>query len=247
MSVKQLIDYGYLPSGVLALDDRTTFIANAIKLFRLNMGAPDGMSDEEVFNIPRCGCPDYPVIDSGSGSWPIGCNPDNPSVHSVKYYVNKSNMPPFLSETFEVSWDLMRKAYVNVGLQIIRSNVVSSYNSLVTFERGRGWIGLAIVGRGQRCSTRMWAKFDTRYGSTFSKDRLINQWAFLLAHELGHNCGMSHTRGGIMNASLINGTFTERQWLVDVAFPIMKRYYGGLPITDNAPIWSIPQPEQPRE
>lgn len=249
MSIKQLIDYGYIPSGVRSYseDDRNILVEDAIKLFRLNMNAPDGLSDEELFNIPRCGEPDYPSIDAGSGSWPVGCNPDNPTVNSVRYYVNKSNMPSFLSETFEASWDLMRKAYANVGLEIIRSNVVSNYNSLVTFERGRGWIGLAIVGRGQRCSTKMWAKFDTRYGSSFSVERLIHQWSYLLAHEIGHNCGLSHTRGGIMNAGLINGTFNENQWNIDIAYPTMKRWYGGSPIKAEAPIWTIPSPEQPRE
>lgn len=246
MSVKQLIDYGYLPSGVLALDDRTTFIANAIKLFRLNMGAPDGMSDEEVFNIPRCGCPDFDT--TGSGSWPKGCDPDNLNVHSALYFVDKSNMPSYLNDTFEDSWELMRKAYANIGFKVRRSNSRSNYNSIVTFQPGSGWIGLAIVGRGQTCRTRMWAKFDNRYGSTFDKMRRIYQWAFLIAHEIGHNCGMSHTRGGIMNASLINGIFYEDQWRRnDPAFSILKRYYDGNPIIEDAPIWSIPSPEQPRE
>ena len=242
--IEQLIHYGHLlPGSYSSLDDSRVIDAieryrNFLQLYTLDVNS--------LFSIDRCGRPDFEAV--GSGSWPKGCNPDNPAVHSVLYYVNDSRMPLYLKDSFEESWDLMRKAYADVGLEVRRSSSSSNYNSLVTFERGRGWIGLAIVGRGQTCRTRMWAKFDTSYGSSFSRVRLVNQWAFLLAHELGHNCGMSHTRGGIMNASLINGTFHLDQWRrSDPALPILTRYYDGNPIVEDAPIWTIPAPEQPRE
>lgn len=205
---------------------------------------------ESLFSIERCGCPDITPDATGSGSWRAGCpsTPEWPNNHAVIYRVDKSRMPSYLRDSFEDAWALMVQAYADVGLAIIRRDAGSTYNSLVTFEPGRGWIGLAIVGRNHTCGTRMWAKFDTRYGSSFSRERLIWQWAFLLAHELGHNCGLGHTRGGIMNPSLINGTFHPDQWRrSDPAFPSHKRWYGGEPLTDSAPIWTIPQPEQPRE
>lgn len=239
MYINKLIQYGYLKRQESPYTELE--IAKAIESFRFNMNAESTLpySIDELFSIPRCGLPDGPLSE-GSGSWRSGCHPDWPNNHSVVYRVDKSGMPSYLTATFEDSWELMAQAYANVGLVVIRDDRSSSYNSLVTFQRGSGWIGLAIVGRNQTCSTKMWAKFDNRYGSSFSRERLISQWAFLLAHELGHNCGMSHTRGGIMNPSLINGTFTEDQWKNDIAYPTLKRYYGGEPV---APIWSIPQPQ----
>jgi hypothetical protein len=240
--VKSLEHYGYLDSSEgLILND--SVVQDAIERYRYMLGAPQDMSVTELFEIPRCGLPDY-GIDNGSGSWRVGCSPDWPNNHSVVYKVNKSRMPAYLRDTFEVSWDLMAQAYADVGLVILRNDTGNNYNSLVTFEPGRGWIGLAIVGRGQTCTTRMWAKYDTSYGRSFTRDRLIWQWAFLLAHETGHNCGLGHTRGGIMNASLVNGIFYPDQWRRnDPAFATHRRWYGGNPV---APIWGIPQPENPQ-
>jgi len=246
--IEQLIHYGYLigPSSQYEdLDDSRVIDAivryrDFLQLYTLDI--------HSLFQIDRCGCPDNAVDNTGSGSWRVGCHPDWPKNHSVVYRVNKSRMPSYLNSTFEESWSLMAKAYSDIGLVVIRDDSTNNYNSLVTFEPGRGWIGLAIVGRNQTCSTRMWAKFDTRYGSSFSRDRLVNQWAFLLAHELGHNCGLGHTRGGIMNPSLINGTFHPDQWRRnDPAFSAHRRWYGGEPVLPSAPIWTIPAPEQPRE
>jgi hypothetical protein len=245
--IEQLTHYGYLPgpaSRYTGLDDSR--IVDAIERYRdfLQLYTLDV---ESLFSIERCGCPDFMADNTGSGSWRVGCHPDWPRNHSVVYRVNKSRMPSYLNATFEASWDLMVQAYGDVGLVVLRNDTGNSYNSLVTFEPGRGWIGLAIVGRNHTCSTRMWAKYDTSYGRSFTRDRLINQWAFLLTHEHGHNCGFSHTRGGIMNPTLINGTFHPDQWRRnDPALPTLRRWYGGVPVESNAPIWTIPSPEQPR-
>jgi len=244
--VEQLIQYGYLKPGVYGSIDTDERVVDAITRYREFMQLYT-LDTQELFEIERCGCSDFETNATGSGSWRAGCvKPEWPDNHAAIYRVDKSRMPSYLRDSFEDAWGLMAQAYANVGLAIVRRDAGSTYNSLVTFEPGRGWIGLAIVGRNHTCGTRMWAKFDTRYGSSFSRDRLLNQWAFLLAHELGHNCGLGHTRGGIMNPSLINGTFHPDQWRrSDPAFPSHKRWYGGEPLTDPAPIWKIPQPEQP--
>jgi hypothetical protein len=252
-----LPSFGGEPNVPLSEAFSATQIETAIENYRWMLGAPQDLSVTELFDIPRCRVADFTgnaytdqfgaLQDTGSGSWRVGCSPDWPQNHSAVYRVDKSRMPAYLRESFETAWDLMATAYANVGLVILRNDTGNVYNSLVTFEPGRGWIGLAIVGRNQTCSTRMWAKFDTSYGRNFTQDRLVNQWAFLLAHELGHNCGAGHTRGGIMNASLINGIFYPDQWRrSDPLLATLRRWYGGNPV-DVAPIWTIPSPEQPRE
>ena len=111
-------------------------------------------------------------------------------------------------------------------------------NTHITWERGRGWIGLAIVPNRPGCKSAIWAKFDTQYRP---RD-LINQWARLIAHELGHNMGMSHTRGGIMNPSIVSGPFTKRAWRGDPAERLLTRFFGGEPIELDEP---DPEPDPP--
>jgi hypothetical protein len=244
--IKRLRKLGHLSEpGILTLDN--SVVKRAIESYRYIMGAPDDMSVEDLFAIPRCGENDFEV-NNGSGSWRVGCLPTYPNNHAVVYRVNKAGLPSYLASSFEDSWEMMASAYARIGLAIVRNDSSSNYNSLVTFQRGSGWIGLAIVGRGQTCSTKMWAKFDNRYGSSFNPNTLKHMWARLLAHELGHNCGLGHSRGGVMNPSIVSGEFKETEWVNDPSFSILKRWFGGEPIkpVDQSPIWTIPQPENPQ-
>jgi hypothetical protein len=223
---KLLIQYGHLKKNHTP-DDFQKALVN----FRSFMEPYSNLDTDSLFEVPRCGMPDN-EIKTGSGSWKVGCHVAGK--HSALYRVDKRRMPSFLVSTFEPAWELMRQAYEEIGLSIIRDDNTEKYNSLVTFEKGRGWIGLAIVGRGHTCNTRIWAKFDTVY----KPNDLLNQWARLLAHELGHNCGLSHSRGGIMNPSILPGKFDRTAWLNDPSYEILKRWFGIKPTTP--PIWTIP-------
>lgn len=191
-----------------------------------------------LFEIPRCGCPDYTEDGVGSGSWPVGCHSDWPNNHAFTIQVNKSGMPSFLNTIFEDAFDLCRAAYADIGIAFVREDNNNKANTLVTWQRGAGWLGLAIVARNPKCNERIWAKFDNRYQP---KD-LTNQWARLLTHEFGHNMGMGHSRGGIMNPSLLSGEFKTNAWRGDPSEPILTRYFGGEPITQLPP--PLP-PEEP--
>jgi hypothetical protein len=244
--IAQLIRYGYLPPGEYpSMDDAR--VVDAIERYRDFMQVCT-RDLESLFSIPRCGCPDIAADDTGSGSWPVGCHAEYPKNHAFAVFFDLSGMPSHWKSAFEAAWDLVVKAYANIGIVFFRVADRKKANTIVTWQRGSGWIGLAIVPRGPKCGQTIWAKYDNRYGSSFSIDRLINQLAYLMAHEFGHNMGMSHTRGGIMNPSLINGTFHSDQWRKnDPAFATLKRYFGGEPVELESPTWSIPQPEQPRE
>lgn len=240
--INLLVKYGHLkarPEVIkrLKIDDKP--VVRAIDSFRGFMGPVSALDTQSLFKVHRCGLPDIVDNATGQGSWRVGCHPNYPNNHSVVYQVNKTRMPGFLKDVFEPAWDLMTQAYAEIGLMIIRDDQTKNYNSLVTFEKGRGWIGLAIVGRNQTCSTKMWAKFDTVY----KPSDLLNQWARLLAHELGHNCGLSHTRGGIMNPSITSGVFDKTEWTTDPAYSTLKKWYGGQPVV-KTPEWSIPTPQE---
>lgn len=195
-----------------------------------------GPATERLFAMERCGYPDYSVEaanQKGSGSWPSGCHAQWPNNHSFTIQVNKAGMPAFLQAIFEDAFELVRQAYANIGIVFIREDDNNRANTLVTWQRGAGWIGLAIVPRSPRCGERIWARFDNRYRPS----QLLDQWARLLAHEFGHNMGMSHSRGGIMNPSITSGPFTKTAWRGDPSEGILRRYFGGNPVNigGNAP------------
>lgn len=240
--VAQLIQYGYLPPGSYdSLGD--VRVVDAIERYRDFMQLQT-LDVESLFSIERCGCPDVMPDSTGSGSWPVGCHPEWPENHAFAVFYASSNIPSHWRAAFDEAWALVIEAYADIGIAFFRTGDRRRANTIVTWQRGNGWIGLAIVPRGPRCGQTIWAKYDNRYGSSFSPERLVNQLSYLMAHEFGHNMGIGHTRGGVMNPSLINGTFHRDQWRrSDPAYPILRRYFGGDPI---APVYSIPQPEQPR-
>ena len=207
-----------------------------------------GPATSKLFEVERCGCPDYEmatdghVEQAGSGSWPANCRPDFPGLHTFSVQMNKSGMPSYLSSTIEPAWDLVRRAYANMGILFLREDANNRANTLVTWQRGSGWIGLAIVPRSPRCGERIWARFDNRY----QPRDLLNQWARLLAHEFGHNMGMSHSRGGIMNPSIVSGPFTPTAWRGDPSESLLRRFFGGVPIPLDGPKPDEPKPDEPK-
>ncbi len=241
--IKKLIQYGYLPNGAHKLDDLR--VVDAIEKYR-DFNQLYTLSTESLFKIPRCGYPDIVPDSTGSGSWPKGCHPEYLNNHAFAVYFDLAGMPSHWKPAFDQAWSLVQQAYANIGMAFFRVFERSKANSIVTWQRGSGWIGLAIVPRGPKCGQTIWAKYDTRYGASFPLQRLIWQLAFLMAHEFGHNMGTSHTRGGIMNPSLINGTFYPDQWRRnDPLLPTLTRWFGGVPITPSPPEWSIyPLPQE---
>lgn len=207
-----------------------------------------GPASVDLMSVERCGCPDYAMSvqeATGSGSWPANCHPDWPGVHTFTIQVDKRGMPSFLGSrddpdsVFERAFERMRQAYADIGIVFIREDNNSRANTLVTWQRGAGWIGLAIVPSRMSCGLRIWAKFDNRY----SPSALFDQWARLLAHEFGHNMGMSHFRGGIMNPSIVSGPFTPTAWRGDPAFGSLRRFFGGEPVDLGG---DKPDPDPPK-
>lgn len=201
-----------------------------------------GPATADLFTMERCGYPDYTIeAANGSGSWPVGCNADWPQNHCFTLQFNKSGMPSYLTNIIEPAFDLVRRSYANMGIVFARQDNNPRANTLVTWQRGAGWIGLAIVPRSPRCGDRIWAKFDNRYRPA----QLLDQWARLLAHEFGHNMGMSHSRGGIMNPSITSGPYTPTAWRGDPSESILRRWFGGQPVDLGGPVPPVPPTEPP--
>lgn len=184
-----------------------------------------GPATMALFAMGRCGEPDFAT--TGSGSWPKGCVIQYPSDHAIIVRVSKARMPSFLSSIFESVWDRVAQSYADMGMILTRNDEATKPHIQFSFENLRGsTIGLAIVPNNPRCSSSIWCKYDPGY----KPSDLFNQWCRLLAHELGHNMGMSHSRGGIMNPSITQGPFTATAWRGDPSESLMRRYFGGNPV-----------------
>ena len=200
-----------------------------------------GPATEAVADLPRCGWIQPKTFSTGSGSWPVGCHSDWRRNHAINIAINFGRRPAFLQPIFEQVWELVKASYADMGIMLLRADQGQTGSIQIDFmwENLRGnIIGLAIVPRGPRCNSRIWCKYSPGYRP---RD-LVNQWARLIAHELGHNMGMGHTRGGIMNPSILGGVYTRTAWRGDPAEATMRRYFGGVPI-DITP----PQPPTPEK
>ena len=180
----------------------------------------------------------------GDGNWK-GCWDVGP-FHSASVRVNSNGLPGFLRSHFIAVLKRVRDAYAQLGLLLHFINKESEHDMLtgdpwegshynIEFSfvgRSRGWIGLAVVGQGETCSTNIWCK----YLSTYRPQNILSEWTTLVKHEIGHNCGMQHFSGrnNVMNPSLITGLppeWSER----DASTPWLKRRFGGEPVPLDGP------------
>jgi hypothetical protein len=199
-----------------------------------------GIATRELFEQPRCGCPDYgpqvqPAV--GTGSWKR-CHSIG-DFHAATVYVHESGMASWLKPKFDEVWKLTVAAYEALGLRWIRTDNRNANIDFSFVTGSRGWIGLAIVGSGQSCGSQIWCK----YLASWRPSNVVREWAILVMHELGHNAGLYHTRGGVMNAGIIYGL--PASWAGDPAESILKRYYGGQPIEPEPPVPPPPPPPPP--
>lgn len=204
-----------------------------------------GPATEKLFEIERCGCPDYSIEmsteEAGRGSWPVGCHTEFPQNHAFAIHFDHAGMPTHWRLIFADAWRLVRLAYADIGIAFFEVDAKNKANTVVTWQRSRSWIGLAVVPRSPSCRDRIWAKYDTAYGSGFSRQKAVDQISRLMAHEFCHNMGLSHTRGGIMNPSIVSGPFREDAWRGDPSEPALTRFFGGRPV--DLGIGDKPEPE----
>lgn len=188
-----------------------------------------GPATDDLFKLPRCGCCDYGEnvqAATGTGSWK-GCH-DVGDFHAATAYIDDQYMPSFLKPVWDKVWERSAAAYAEIGLRWTRVGDRGEANTIISFERGRkSWIGLAVVGQNESCTSTIWAQFLASY----NPDDTVAMWTELVMHELGHNASLQHSRGGVMNPSIVRGL--PASWKDDPSEPILRRLYGGEPVPDG--------------
>ncbi|MGB0758677.1 MAG: hypothetical protein ACPGPS_04060 [Rubripirellula sp.] len=262
-----LVKYGYLPAHhkVESFDD-IDFTAAVAKFQRMDAniqnlaeqaGAdpiiPDGRIGgytAAAMALPRCGHADDDILQPaiGTGGWK-NCHGASDHHKAIVLVDPKNN--PHDAATFRSILSRVQRAYAKIGMLFVfcqktgngmrdlltNKTISGNVNIEFSFQIGSGWIGLAIVGNGhnQMCSAKIWC----RYHYPYRPSNIVREWTTLVKHELGHNCGLRHTRGGVMNPSLVNGLAAD--WVdSDPSTGLLKRWFSGVPIPldgdgDNPP------------
>jgi len=189
----------------------------------------------------------------GGGNWPSCHGVGN--FHCSIVRVDASLMPSFLRPVFKDVITRVQQAYAGVellfrftsesGIDLLTDENIDgeSVNSEMSFvNSSSGWIGLAIVGQNEGCDSKIWCRFLNTYQGGTTPEQITTQWITLLKHELGHNCGLSHSSGGVMNPSIVNGLPVE--WVPnDPSTRILQKSFGGAPVP--IPGGGTPEPPKP--
>lgn len=247
--------------------------ANLVPLVQVFHGrAPviDGLAGPATMalaDVPRCPMPDHaPPPDAsfdfgdqnlnlavrtmqawaeatGNGSWPVpGCDPNHRETHSIRVYIDAAAAPAKIKAYLAEALRHVSAAYADIGLAV---RYVDGGKAEIEkrFERLPGsvigWNEFPQVGT---CNQTVNGRLDIDFQPE------MNLWANLEAHETGHGVALSHTRGGIMNPSIL--LVWPLTWRGDVSFATLKRYFGGDPVGPPVPVPTpvpvpIPTPPPP--
>lgn len=211
-----------------------------------------GPATRALVDLPRCPLPDHPpppeaAFDygdpdlnaavrsqqefanyvGGSGSWPKGCDPQWPDVHSVVTLINTGGASASQKERLTEVLKLVEECEAEFGQHlrhVVTPNTYASPQHNVVFGPIPGSvIGYNYFPTPNTCRQTVQGKIDSTFGA--SAITLAN----LFVHEYkGHGDGLQHTRGGIMNPSII--TINPLSWKGDPSESIKRRYFGGAPV-----------------
>lgn len=209
----------------------------------VNMDGQVGPAMLELFDAPRCEYPDHGIAAAhaaiGGGSWK-SCHGIG-DFHSASVRINRANLPSHLEPVFEDVLTRVQRAYDEVGLRFWFDGRSPVQTELSFVNSSDGWIGLAIVpNTALSCSTSpIWLRLLSTYRGGSTAEAIAQQWTSLIKHELGHNCGLSHSSGGVMNPSIVNGL--PWSWKNDPSEGLLRSRFGGVPI----PTTPTPGPNPP--
>lgn len=167
----------------------------------------------------------------GTGSWP-SCDPQRPGVNSFRVNLNTSACPSTVKNYLEKALIACSECYAEVGFAVryILDGDPDECEISKRFERLTGSvIGWNEFPSPNTCNQVIQGRLSTTY--TPSDWRY---WANLEIHETGHGVGAQHTRGHIMNPSILlvwrDSPKPNISWKGGPSEAVMNRWAGGLPI-----------------
>lgn len=174
---------------------------------------------------------------AGSGSWPAtGCDPEKKNIHSIRVRIDTSRCPAKILGYIDKALEAVVAAYAEIGLSVRyikgtsgEAEIIKQFQSLLGSVIG--WNEFPQPGT---CNQDVEGRLDTGYAP--DDYRLF---ANLECHETGHGVRLEHTRGGIMNPSIL--LIWPLTWRGSPSESTLKKYFGGEPITPLP----IPPPPPP--
>lgn len=161
----------------------------------------------------------------GSGSWP-SCDPERTGVNSFRVRIDPTNMPSTIKEYIDKALEAVVGAYAEMGCAV-RYILAASGDCEIAkrFENIPGSvIGYNYFPQPDTCNQTITGRLDTGY--TPSDYRYF---ANLECHETGHGVGLQHTRGHIMNPSIL--LVWPLSWKGGPSESTMRSFFGGVPIS----------------
>lgn len=174
------------------------------------------------------------------GNWPR-CHSIG-DFHCCVVQIDETNRPSWMTDAILLQvLRNVRAAYAEIGQWIIYVNQqgrdyldgkdrsgehVDTKASWV--RSSSGWIGLAILTLDLGCNDQIWQQYLNTYQGGSTVEIIIRQNTKLWMHEHGHNSGLPHGNGFIMNPSIMNDSIIT--WTpADYSTATLKINYGGKP------------------
>jgi hypothetical protein len=173
---------------------------------------------------------------TGTGSWPSsGCDPEKKGTHSIRVSIDTSNAPGAVKLYLEQALHAAQVCFGEMGLNVryILDGEKGEINK--KFENLSG----TVIGWNYYPVPNTCTKIEGRYDSQYDPDWKL--WANLEVHETGHGVGLPHTRGSIMNPSIL--LTWPLTWKGSPSEPAIRGFFGGEPVGPMPP--APPEPPSP--
>lgn len=172
-----------------------------------------------------------------------GCDAQMPSVHSLVIGIDAKNAPPNWLANKDKILEARRACAAEIGVAVrfvLNPQSLEGLNQYQVFKYiAGGVIGYNYFPQSNSCGRIPNGSLDTSYDPS--------DWrmhANLGTHESeGHGFGFNHTRGGIMNPSII--LVWPLSWKNDPSWRVAEQYYGGKPLDTPTPPVPVPPPHGP--
>jgi hypothetical protein len=174
------------------------------------------------------------------GSYWKGCDAQRPDIHSLVIGIDAKNAPPNWLANKDKILEARRACAAEIGVSVrfvINPKAMEGLQQLQVFKYiAGGVIGYNYFPQSNSCGRISSGSLDTSYDPS---DYRLH--ANLGTHESeGHGFGFNHTRGGVMNPSIL--LVWPLSWKNDPSWNTAKSYYGGVPITGGEPPPPPPPP-----